>query len=262
MILENLPAEPQKRKAIVLLDDVNIIFSFKSEWINSPNITVLEYPFDSDSPILENGLYKSLEMQNLIEKGAVLSQSPYDFERYMNAKKVEELISCNAKDKYLIFSGFCKILGATKFYGRHIENEHNSTNSEYGGKAGYKITETEFQMNRDLKNRLNQDLEMEDAYYGEVDPNIEPNIEEAKKYLIDNHVSHDKNFTSLLDARTGSNKIKSRKISFSLTSESTQYLKIIGSIKYALFNAEGKYENKVHTLKDLKVTLNVDFGKG
>ncbi|GBU26295.1 hypothetical protein R83H12_03001 [Fibrobacteria bacterium R8-3-H12] len=258
MIRENFPENPQERKVIVLLDAVDIVSVFKSSWINSPNITALEYPFDSDSPILESELYKSLEMQNLIEQGAILSQSPYDFGDYRDSRDIESLISSNALQKYTIFSGFCRKLGATRIYGKHIESETNDTNREVGGKAGYKIAEAEFKMNKDLERKLSQELELEDTYDG--DPN--PDIEEAKKYLFANHVSHDKVFTSLLEGRTGSGKIRSRNLSFSLTSESMQSLKILGGIKFGLFNADGNFENKVHTLKNLKVSLSIEFGKG
>jgi len=35
MILKNLPENPQERKVIVLIDKVDIIDSYKSEWIKS-----------------------------------------------------------------------------------------------------------------------------------------------------------------------------------------------------------------------------------
>jgi len=259
MIRENFLEDPQTRKVIVLLDGVEIINEFKSSWINSPNITALEYPFDSDSPIFQSELYKTLEMQNLIEQGAVLSQSPYDFEDYRDSRDIESLISSNALQKYTIFSGFCRRLGATRIYGKHIESEANVSNTERSVKIGNKVAEAEAQWNRDLENKISQELELEDTYDG--DPN--PDIEEAKKYLFANHVSHDKVFTSLLEGRTGSGKIKSRNLSFSLTSESMQSLKILGSIKFGVFNnAEGNYMGKVNALKNLKVSLSIEFGKG
>jgi len=260
MIRETLPEDPRERKAIILLRDVDIVLSYNEEWIKSPNITVLEFPFDNDSPIYDNELYKSLEASNLIEQGAILSQSPYDLNAYANAKEVENLIHLNAKKKYNLFAGFCGILGATRIYGRHFESEQNTTNKEFGGKAGYKIAEASAQVNRDWESKLSQELELEANYEG--DPN--PNIEEAKKYLDDNHISNEEDFTSLLKerARKGSNKLKTKDIKFSMTSESMQSLKILGGIKLAFFNADGKYANKVHTLRDIKVSLSVEFGKG
>jgi len=258
MIREILPEDPRERKAIILLRDVDIVLSYNMEWIKSPNITVLEYPFDSDSSILETELYKSLEKANLIESGAILSQSPYNLDTYADATKFEDLIYSNALNKCDLFTKLCRKLGATKFSGIHFESEQNTMSNELGGNVGYKIAEASVQMNRDLENRLSQELKLEDTYDG--DPN--PNIEEAKQFLTDNHIFHDKVFTSLLEARTGSGKIKSRKISFSMISESMQSLKIIGGIKLAFFNADGSYANKIHTLKDIKISLNIEFEKG
>jgi len=261
MIRDNFPENPQERKAIVLLDEVDIVTSFKSEWLNSPNITVLEYPFDNDSPIYESELYKSLDMQNLIEPGAVLSQSPYDFEYYKDSRDIESLINSNALKKYFIFSEFCRKLGATKIYGKYIESEANSHTSERGGKVGKSIAkagvEVEAQINRDLENKLSQELEAETIYeYSNTD------IEGAKKYLLDHHIPIENIFDSLLEGRIGSGKMSVQKLSFSLTSESMQSLKIISNIKFGLFNANGNYMDKVHTLKNLKVSVNVEFGKG
>lgn len=258
MICETLPEDPRERKAIILLRDVDIVLSYNTEWIKSPNITVIEYPFDSDSPIFETELYKSLERANLIEPDAILSQSPYDLNAYADATKFEDLICSNALNKCDLFTRFCRKLGATKFSGIHFENEQNTMNKDLGGNSGYKVAEASAQMNRDLESKLSQELKLEDTYDGDSNPNIE----EAKQFLIDNHIFHDKVFTSLLEARIGSGKIKSRNISFSMTSESMQSLKIIGGIKLAFFNADGNYANKIHTLKDIKISLNIEFGKG
>jgi len=260
MTRKDLPENPQERKVIMLLSAPEImdLHSNKMEWIKSPNITILEYPFDNDSPILKTELYKSLDMANLIETGAILSQSPYDFKEYADARKLEDLIHFNALNKYTLFTRFCAKLGATRIYGKHFESEQNTSNKEFGGKAGYKIAEASAQVNRDLESKLSQELELEDIYEG--DPN--PNIEEAKQFLTDNHIFHDKVFTSLLEARTGSGKLKSRNISFSMTSESMQSLKILGKIKYGPFNADGNYTSKCNNLRDIKISLSVEFGKG
>jgi hypothetical protein len=257
MIREDLPKDPKERQVIVLMEDYNISDVYESDWIHSPNTAVLEFPF-VDSSILENELYISLENANLIEPGAILSQSPYDLELYRDAKNTESLIQSNALDKLTLFSTFCRKLGATKIYGQHIESESKDRKNEIGGKTGYKIAEATLQINRNLVSKLSQELELEETYPG--DPN--PNIEEARKFLFDNYISNDKVFTSLLEGRTGSGKIKSRKLSYSLTSESMRALKVIGGIKFGLFNADGSYEEEIRGLEDIKVVLNVDFEKG
>jgi len=258
MIRENLPEDPRERKAIILLRDVDIVLSYNEEWIKSPNITVLEYPFASDSPIFDNELYKSLEASNLIEQNAILSQSPYDLNAYADAKQFEDLIQSNVLHKYAIFARFCEKLGATKISIKHFESEQNTKNTEFGGKADYKVVGGNFQVNKDLESKLSQELESENTYEG--DPN--PNIEEAKKYLVDNHLINDRTFKDLLEARTGSVKTKSQNLSFSTTSESMQSLKILSGIKLGFFNADGNYANKVQTLRDIKVSFIVEFGKG
>lgn len=257
MIRETLPENPQERKVIVLMEDVEIINSDKKGWINSPDIVVLEYPFEDES-IKENELYKSLEAANLIKQGAVLAQSPYDLNLYNDTKDIESFVQSNALQKYLLFSEFCRKLGATRIYGKHIESEQNTKETNISGKGGYNIAEIATDINRNLETKLSQELVLEDSYVG----NSNPNIEEARKFLFDNHISHDKVFTSLLEARMGNDKITSRKLFFSLTNDSLFSLKLAGSIKFALFNAEGSYESKVHSLKDLKVVLNVVFEKG
>jgi len=256
MIRENLPENPQERKAIILLSDVDIRHLFnKEEWINSPDITVLEYPFDKNSPILENELYKSLERANLIELGAILSQSPYSLDVYADATKFEDLILSNAKEKLYAFSVFCGKLGATKIHCKHFESERNTTNKEIGGKVGNAVAEADIKMYEDLESKLKQEFELDDFY-----PNPNTNIEAAKEYLDKKHIFNDQELTYLLEAREIG--IGRRKVSFSLTSESKQSLKILGSIKYGPFNADGNYKIQCSKLRDIKVHLEVEFGKG
>jgi hypothetical protein len=257
-IRKTLPEDPKERKVIVLLKEDDIINSSDSEWINSSKITVLKYPFDRNSPVYKNELYKSLDDAGLIEKGAILVQSPYDVDVYRDAKDIENLIHFNALRKYSIFSGFCRKLGATRISIKDFANEQINANRGRGGQAEYKIFGGEANASEELENKLRQELDMEDTYPGDSNPNIE----EAKKYLEDNRIWHDEVLKSLLEARTGSGKIQSKDISFSLTSESMQALKLLGGIKLAFFNANGNYENKVSTLRDLKVSLSVEFGKG
>jgi len=254
-----LPEEPKKRKVIVLLKHEDIADSLETEWIKSPNITVLEYPINSNSPIIENALYQSLDDKGLIESGAILVQSPYNLNVYEDAKDVENLIHSNVLRKYNIFATFCGILGATRIGSKQFESEQNSASIEGSGQAGYKLVGADFNINSELENRLSQELEMDIEYDG----NPNPDIEEAKKYLLDNYVSNDEVLKSLLEDRARSgNKIKSKKISFSLTSESMQSLKLLGKIRLGFFNAEGNYASKVNTLRNLKVSLSVEFGQG
>jgi hypothetical protein len=257
MIRKNLPENPKERKAIVLMEDYEIASEHESAWIHSPNITVLEYPF-LDSSILENELCISLENANLIELGAVLSQCPYDLKLYTSAKDTESLILSNALNKSTLVSEFCRKLGATRIYWHNEDEESENRKNEIGGKAGYKIAEAELLINRNLESKVKQELKLEDTYDG----NPDPNIEDAQKFLFDNYLSNEKHLTSLLQARTGSGKIKSRKVEYSLTSESMQALKVCGGIKFGLFNANGSYENEIRKLRDIKVALDIEFGKG
>jgi len=264
MIRKDLPENPQERKVIMLLSatDIMHLHSNKMEWIKSPNITVLEYPFDNDSPILKTELYKSLEKENLINPGAILSQSPYNLDAYADATAFEDLILSNAKEKLYAFSVFCGKLGAKKVKGKYKKSERDTTNKEIGGKVNAIIPatipatlEADIKMYEDLENKLEQKMELDDFY-----PNPNTNIEAAKEYLDKKHIFNDLELRYLLEAREIG--IGSRKVSFSLTSESKQSLKILGSIKYGPFNADGNYEKKCSKFTDFKVDLEVEFGNG
>jgi len=267
MIRETLPENPKERKAIILLCDVDIVRSFEMEWIKSPNITVLEYPFDNDSPIYDNELYKKLKEEDLIELGAILSQSPYNLDTYADAKKFEDLILFNAKKKYDIFVKFCEILGATKIHIEHSESERNTTNKKFGGVGGggtsYATAEAKFEKDETLESYIKQHYKFKGIYDG----NPNPDIEEAEKLLNDNHLFKNETFTSLLEARKNNkNKMIARDVFFSYTSESKKCLKILGGIKLNFpgysFNVDGNYTNKVDNLSNMEVHLEVEFGKG
>jgi len=257
-IRHTLPEDPKERRVIVLLNEEDIINSSDSEWINSSKITVLKYPFDRDSPIYENELYKSLDDADLIEQGAILVQSPYDLNVYRDAKDAEELINFNALRKYNLFARFCQKLGATRIQITHEEGEQKNTNSGGGGQVGYNIVEVKGGASKESEEKLRQTLERGSTFNG----NPNPNIEEAEKYLFNNRLDNDEVLKDLLEARKGSNKVKSYTLSYSIASDSMQSLKLVGGIKIASFNAEGNYENAVRTLKDKTVSFNIEFGAG
>jgi hypothetical protein len=287
MFYSELPENPNKRKAIVFLDkhirddiertkklydgkDFNLtdhiglekgLTGFIESFIEmrkleeSTNIAVLAY-FKGDEK--KSPLYQSLDKDGLLGDGMVLWQSPYDVNHYEEARDVDSFLQSNALQKYQLFSELCGKLGATRIYGKQFEIANDGENTQIDGKTSYKAVSGEFQRNSSWENNVRQELELEDTYSG----NSNPNIEEARKFLIDNNLSTDRVFSSLVSGRAGENKILSRNLSFSLTTESKKLLDITGNISLFRFKANGNYKNEVNALRDLKITLSVEFGKG
>jgi hypothetical protein len=259
---DKLPKEPHKRQTIVVLDNIELArFHSRGEpdWMKNSSIAILEYPANDDSPLLEDELYKSLCERGLMERNALLSQSPYDFSSYNNAKEINLLVQQNGLQKCHLFAGLCKELGATKLDLKRAMNTVYKRQIIAGVDTEYKVVKAKANVNKNFKGSLRSKLSIGAAFPG----NPNPNIEEARRFLEKYNLLYETDFEGLLDLRDRTNKITDYNVEFSLARETKNSLNIISSINAALtFNATGEYGETVSTFEETTINIKVKFGKG
>jgi hypothetical protein len=264
MIKKDLPKDGAERKVIVFMEDYELEIALLDKtikWLNDPNICVLEYP-DEDIPedLQKDELYIKLKDKGLIGKNdpCVLVQNPYNLDDYSKADDLKELLRSNAMEKYSAFSVICKHLGATKVIYESKEDEFDNTILKIIFNAGYKFLSGKF--NTNLREEIKKSISLEGKC--EFPGSASPDIEKAKKTLESYNLGDDINLKSLITKRTGRNKMIKENVALSMTSESMKSVKIAANVKFGLFDAEGKFHRNVESVKDISITVSVEFGKG
>lgn len=249
MNLDVIP--PKKRKAILVL--------------SSHELTHLEYNSDGNELLLSEQIYllvpsdkvassleKKLENSVLLEPGTLLIQNPYDSSDYVVLDKAP---STFALAKYLHFTTLCGLLGAREVTVEQIEVKTSrgkqlfkgSLNSPYGvGKVeGQSKTFEEIRNTIKLKSKFDGG---------------KPNVEEANAHLDKYQLDNDISMKSLIEQRKGSNPIKSRELTLSLSEEFKKNFRAIADIKVPVYaELQAQIDQIRKEVYEFMLTVKVDF---
>lgn len=254
-----IPAEAWKRQAIYVLDECqfdNAMMSANAdELCDNEDICVLEYPVRGDSEISQ-----TLREKGNLKKGAVLIQSPYEKNRYV---KFEDAAEQLALDKFMYFSHFCQILGASQvkvLIAQRVSKKHKFEARLEGdmlmptGKGKGKV---------DLDMQKFQETISQMSFHDEFAGGA-PDVRSAEILLANKGLQGDANINSLLLARRHEgNKMLSRKLDINLNEEVQNTLQTVISFNMLLpttaLSLKSSFARDVEELYEYRLTVEVKF---
>jgi hypothetical protein len=266
MIKKDLPKDGAERKVIVFMEFSERELAHLDEtnqWLNDPNICVLEYPDENlAEDLLNDKIYKKLKEKGLLGNGhCVLVQNPYDLDDYSKADEIIEFFNSNASKKYRAFSEICQDLGATKLIYTSDDSEHNQTKLKISGNAENKVAkklgsgEVNLDLDREIKKSTSVKGECE--WSGSA-----PNIEAARNTLKHYHLDNDGDLLSLIRSREKENKKLSEKVTIRMIRDSMLSVNLAAKVKLPLL--EGNFSSDLGRIKNTSEERSfiVEFGKG
>lgn len=240
-----------QKKVLLVLDRVDIerlnYESEGSDLLLNDEVHIIEYNAEKSYPLLD-----SLRDRNLLNKGEILIQSPYDQNRYA---AVDNAVQDFALEKHFAFLNFCNSLGAIEIQIEQldIKTEEASTSASVEGKI--LKAKPNVKIDKNSYEQLTKKLSVHDKYKGG-----EPDLKAAEKLLREKRLFGDSNMTSLLEIRRSSNPIKSRTVKLSLTDESQTNLRIAASMKIPVYlSIDASYQKAVKKRIEYDLSLKVTF---
>lgn len=210
-------------------------------------VLTIDYNTEESYPLLDN-----LRSRNLLNKGAILIQSPYDPNSYAAA---DIAIQDFAHEKHFVFTYFCSLLGAKEVQTEQldIETEEASTSASVEGKL--LKAKPNVKIDKNSYEQLTKRLSVHDKYNGG-----DPDLTAAEKLLREKRLLGDSNMMSLLNIRRSSNKIISRIVNLSLTDESQTNLRIAASMKIPVFlSINASHQKAIKKRIEYNLRLKVAF---
>jgi hypothetical protein len=193
-------------------------------------------------------LADELERSGLLETGNLVIQSPYNTSNYVHFDKAS---SNFAFTKYLHFITLCGLLGATEVIVEQIEIKTSKGKQLFKGALNSLYATGNIEGIEEIRKNL--------KITGDFDGG-KPDLEEAEAHLRKYQLLSDTAMTSLIDQRKGSNPIKSREVTLSLSEESRKILKVVSDVKiptYADLQAQiGQVSKEVY---EFTLTIKVKF---
>lgn len=256
MTTKPFPDDAQRRKAIVVLDQSDIDrCGYEDEGpalLLSEEIHVLELPVRDTQKIIQD-----IMDRDLVRRGAILAQSPFDKDKYEDAIQAKELF---ALAKHLHFSTFCMHLGAREVKIEQIQLGKSSETKTWTAEGGAKIKRVGASLDtsgkQDELDTFRSQLTLIDTFEGG-----QANLEAAEQLLRQTRLLGDPNMSGLLDMRrSGSNQLRSRTLKLNLSSEAKRNLTVVGNLKVPPFiKLEADYKRVIREQSEYTLTVTVRF---
>jgi hypothetical protein len=249
MSLDTIP--PRKRRAILVLSPHELT---RLEYAPQGNKLLLNdqvhllVPTDN----LEGSLADKLESGGLLELGSLLIQSPYDTSDYAVLDKAS---STFALAKYFHFTTLCGILGAREVVVKQIEVKTSKGNQLFRGSLDSLYAKGNLKVESTTFDEIRNNIEIKSGFGGG-----QPNLEAAELHLRQYQLLSDISMKSLIDQRKGSNPIKSRELTLSLSEESRKTLKVISDLKVPTnVDLQAQLEQARKEVYEFTLTIKVEF---
>ena len=203
------------------------------------------------------------DVQRLIEQGVltltpgtVWVQNPFESER-IPYQPEPEAVEQFALAKYLHFSTLCSHLGAREVEIKQIRYKKGERDTSLSFEGGIPAGGVGGSVDSKELNSFCSQLSLKDIFEGG-----EPNLEAATKYLQQHRLSNDVGMSGLLDIfRNPNNRIKSRKLTLNLTTETHKNLKVLADLKVPKFLAslQADYDRRIKEKTEYILTTEVEF---
>jgi hypothetical protein len=248
----NLDAIPsRKRKAVLVLtpeDLARLEYTPKGNELLLNEQIYLLVPTDSSESSLEN----NLESSGLLEIGNLLLQNPYDSSDYASLDKASSKF---ALAKYLHFTTLCGLLGARLVTVEQLEVKTSRGKQLFRGSLENLCTQGNIEGESKTFQEIRNNIKIKSTFDGG-----QANLEEAEKLLRKYKLLNDISMKSLIDQRKGSNPIKSRELTLSLSEESKNTLKVISDVKIPAYtDLQAQLDQVRKEIYEFTLTIKVEF---
>ncbi|MGD1713185.1 hypothetical protein [Dapis sp. BLCC M172] len=256
-----LPEEPEKRRVIMVLSRQELSqLEIDAESDNSARELLLNRQVSllDDSAKDDSSLIKKLRNSGLLNPGTILIQSPYDPSDYAEVSNASYSF---AQAKCINFTNLCGLLGAKKITVEHMEMKSFDKKTKVAAKADTSGGGANVEVESYARDKMEKAIMIEEEY----DPS-EPNIEEARSFLMENQWLSDAHMKGLIFKREKGIRIKKHKFVLSLTEESQKNLKVAFSLNLPQnpsIPIVGKLNANLEQTKketfDFSLEINVEF---
>lgn len=252
------PSYHGARRAIVVLkkNDIRLVRNdptFKDrDFLYDDEAFVLEYPPNEDylgqSKALENIVYS-----DLVRPGAVLVQSPYEKDSYVELERAAEVF---AIEKVHHFSRLCQLLGATFVETEQVEIKRQGESSIYGAKGNIGPVKGDIKISATADQSLTRKFIVTTTMDGR-----EADIDAAERFLRSKNLLGDRVMRSLIEQRADStNPIREQRVTLSLSNETKSTLGVVGKLTLpSKFGVSAEYQNIATRNEEYSLTLLVKF---
>ena len=243
--------QPKNRKAILVIStDALDRLEYDpegNELLLSEQIYLLE-----SSYVTTSDLEEKLESGGLLEDGNLLIQSPYDNSEYVILDKAA---STFALTKYLHFTTLCGLLGAKEVTVEQVEVKTLTGKQIFKGSIDSLYADGSIEAVNKTFEEIRNNIKLKSKFGGG-----DPSLEEAEAHLRQYQLLNDISMKSLIDQRRGSNPIKSRELTLSLSEESKRNLQVVGDMKVPVYaNLQAQIEKVSKEVYEFSLMIKVEF---
>lgn len=251
----SFPSDPSSRKAILVLHEHDVekcaYEQGAAQTLLDEDVYVLQFPVRVQ-PEAPAALRKLVDA-GLAHPGNLLVQSPYDADTYEEASLAAQRF---ALAKHMHFSALCMHLGAREVSVEQIVLRTSSGKTTFDVKAERLGGSGQLAVENEEIEKLRAQMHLHDEFAGGV-----PNVAAAELLLKRTGLGSDPNMLSLVEMRRdGSNRLMTRKLTLSLSSETKRNLNVAGRLKVPTFvKLSAEYEKVIREQCDFTLTVVVRF---
>lgn len=227
MTTGRIPLDHSARRVMLVLGENTInecLYDLEPEargFLFDPQSHIVQYPLAADEP--DSQALQNIIDADLLRPGAVLLQSPYDRNAYVD---LNQAIDQFAIEKLRHFSRLCQYLGARDVTVEQVEvsKDYSSEVYELNGKAP--AAKLDFKVENKASSSLARKFSISTAFRGG-----RPNTDAAEKYLRGKQLWGDVVMRSLVEqCADEDNQILEQKVTISLSSESKRTLGVVAKL--------------------------------
>jgi len=253
-----IPLDHGARRVMLVLDENTInecLYDLEPDakgFLFDPQSHVLQYPLTVDEP--DSQALQNIIDADLLRPGAVLLQSPYDRNAYVDLSQATDQF---AIEKLRHFSRLCQYLGARDVTVEQVEVSKDSSSEVYELHGKAPVAKLDVKFENKVGNSLARKFSINASFRGG-----KPNTEAAEKYLRGKQLWGDVVMRSLVEqCADEDNQILEQKVVISLSSESKRSLGVVAKLNLPAkgLGLTTSYLASAHSIEEYLLTLTVKF---
>lgn len=253
-----IPLDHGARRVMLVLDENTInecLYDLEPEakgFLFDTQSHVLQYPLTVDEP--DSQALQNIIDADLLRPGAVLLQSPYDRNAYVDLSQATDQF---AIEKLRHFSRLCQYLGARDVTVEQVEVSKDSSSEVYELHGKAPVAKLDVKVENKVGNSLARKFSINASFRGG-----KPNTEAAEKYLRGKQLWGDVVMRSLVEqCADEDNQILEQKVVISLSSESKRSLGVVAKLNLPAkgLGLTANYLDSAHSIEEYLLTLTVKF---
>lgn len=250
--MTGFPDDHRERRAVLVLSEKEIDTlsrNGETEIFADPDTCVIT---TREQPGPGQHAFAALIDSGLANSGALLVQSPFDPDTYVDAEDAPEQF---ALTKHLLFLNFCQLLGASRVSVTQVTAVDGGKSESVGVQAGRLGTNLSANLERSDSEKLKARLSLFDELEGGA-----PDLAAAERFLRDNRLTGDQTMKSLLQARAARNGVKRRMVTLNLSNETKKTLSVVAKLNIpTVIDGEGTYKRVAKERKTFEIEMEVTF---